>query len=161
MYWLRKTHSDRESGCFPCHFRRMPTSDVVGSCWRSATSRRKSSRSSLADSSKILATSDVDTDSPRPLERICLERSRNSRSVSEIRIDSVCCCGFRSTAPILPRNSASMQDCASMHLYRYKLELISAEREGPMFDDRFVSALATELAAKLIPQIEQGQSKQR
>ena len=25
-----------------------------------------------------------------------------------------------------------------------------------MFDDRFVSALATELAAKLIPQIEQG-----
>jgi excisionase family DNA binding protein len=30
-----------------------------------------------------------------------------------------------------------------------------------MFDDRFVSALATEIAAKLIPQIEQGQSKQR
>jgi excisionase family DNA binding protein len=33
--------------------------------------------------------------------------------------------------------------------------------EGFMFDDRFVSALATELAAKLIPQIEYGQSKQR
>jgi hypothetical protein len=33
--------------------------------------------------------------------------------------------------------------------------------EGFMFDDQFVSALATELAAKLIPQIEYGQSKQR
>ena len=30
-----------------------------------------------------------------------------------------------------------------------------------MFDDRFVSALATELAAKLIPQIEQGHTRQR
>jgi len=30
-----------------------------------------------------------------------------------------------------------------------------------MFDDRFVSPLAMKLAAKLIPQIEQGQARQR
>jgi excisionase family DNA binding protein len=39
--------------------------------------------------------------------------------------------------------------------------MIAKVRGGFMFDDRFVSALASELAAKLIPQIELGQTKQR
>src|SRR6058998_3349941 len=69
----------------------MEQRDSVGDLLSSAASSRKSRRSSLADSSKILATSEVDTDSPRPLAIISLARSRNSRSVSEMRIDSVCC----------------------------------------------------------------------
>src|SRR5579864_3566139 len=96
MYCARNIHSARERSCFCSHLRRMVQRDWVGDCWSSATSSRKSSRSSLADSSRILATSEVETDSPRPFEMTCLDRSKNSRRVSEIRIDRVCCCGFRS-----------------------------------------------------------------
>src|SRR5580692_13084544 len=96
MYCARNIHSARERSCFCSHLRRMVQRDWVGDCWSSATSSRKSSQSSLADSSRILATSEVETDSPRPFEMTCLDLSRNSRSASEIRIDRVCCCGFRS-----------------------------------------------------------------
>ena len=91
----------RDSGCFLSHLVRIALKDSVGCCNSSATSSRESSRSSLADSSRIFATSDVDTDSPRPSERTCLERSRKSRRVSVIRIDRVCCCGLRSIALIM------------------------------------------------------------
>src|ERR1700722_19830676 len=96
MYWPKKIHSPRDRTCFDSHFLRMAHSDSVGDCCRSAASRRKSSSSSLPDSRRILATSEVETASPRPLERTSLDRSKNSRSVSEIRIERVCSCGFRS-----------------------------------------------------------------
>src|SRR5208282_6256221 len=79
---------------FISHFLRMAQRESVGSCCNSATSSRKSRRSSLADSSRILATSDRDTDSPRLLEITCWERSRKLRSASEIRMERVCCWGF-------------------------------------------------------------------
>src|ERR1700722_2324463 len=68
-------------------------SDSVTFPCSSAASRRKSFRSSFADSRSILATSEVGTTSPRPFEIKCLERSRNSRRPSEIRMDRVCCWG--------------------------------------------------------------------
>src|ERR1700691_504470 len=121
MYCARNIHSARERSCFCSHLRRMVQRDWVGDCWRCATSSPQSSRSSLADSSRILATSEVETDSPRPLEMTCLDLSRNSRSVSEIRIDRVCCCGFRFIKPHRGMDHIKMQSKYYTPLYRYKI----------------------------------------
>ncbi len=48
------------------HFLRMCRSEDVGDCCSSAASNRKSRRSCLADSRRSLATSDIETRSPRP-----------------------------------------------------------------------------------------------
>src|ERR1039458_717208 len=133
MYWPRKTHSERVSGCLPCHFLRIAIREPVGSCWRSATSNRKSSRSSLADSSSILATSEVDTDSPLPpLDRTFLDRSRNSRRVSEMRIERVCCCGLRSTEKQNATKTHSLQyyDCNNLYRHNKNCAIITSSRRS-------------------------------
>src|SRR5580698_4242284 len=129
MYCAKNIHSARERSCFFSHLRRMVQRDWVGDCWSSATSSRKSSRSSLADSSRILATSEVETDSPRPFEMTCLDLSRNSRSVSEIRIDRVCCCGFRSIKLHGGTHHTKMQSKYYIPLYRYnRCAIIGSKR---------------------------------
>ena len=114
-----KIHSARERGWRASHFRRIDTIVSVGCCPSSATSNRKSSRSSLADSSRILATSDVETESFRPAEITFFERSRNSLRESEMRIDSVCCCGLRSIRDHVGTFVMQFQWCNL--LYRYKI----------------------------------------
>src|SRR5262249_2005652 len=89
------THSARDRGCCRSHFPRTCTNAEVADCCNSATSNRKSSRSSFADSRRSFATSDIDTAPPRPFVTTCLDNSRNSRNDSETRIDKVCCWGLR------------------------------------------------------------------
>src|SRR5213596_3545161 len=103
----------------------MEQRDSVGDLLSSAASSRKSRRSSLADSSKILATSEVDTDSPRPLAIISLARSRNSRSESEMRIDSVCCWALASISVFSHANVKST--------IKNKYSLVSMHCQGIQF----------------------------